>query len=104
VTVAPEPRVPEVDTLLHEPARLRILALLAMVESADFMYLLRRTGLSRGNLSVQMSRLTDAGIVDLERTIGGRRARTTYSLTRRGLDALRDYRRTLQCLLEPFPE
>ena len=102
--MAPETRVPEVDTLLHEPARLRILALLAMVESADFMYLLRRTGLSRGNLSVQMSRLTDAGIVELERTIGGSRARTTYSLTRQGRDALRVYRRTMQSLLEAFPE
>lgn len=102
--MAPEARVPEVDTLLHEPARLRILALLAMVETADFMYLLRRTGLSRGNLSVQMSRLTEAGIVGLERTIGGSRARTTYSLTRQGLDALRAYRRNMQSLLDPFPE
>ena len=100
--MVPDPLVPEVDTLLHEPARLRILALLAMVESADFMYLLRGTGLSRGNLSVQMSRLTDAGVVELERTIGG--SRTTYSLTRQGLDALRAYRRTMQSLLDPFPE
>ena len=102
--MAAKPLVPEVDTLLHEPARLRILALLAMVESADFMYLLRGTGLSRGNLSVQMSRLTDAGVVELERTIGGSRARTTYSMTRQGLDALRAYRRTMQRLLDPFPE
>jgi DNA-binding PadR family transcriptional regulator len=51
-----------------------------------------------------MSRLTEAGIVGLERTIGGSRARTTYSLTRQGLDALRAYRRNMQSLLDPFPE
>lgn len=100
----PGPTVPEVDVLLHEPARLRVLALLAMVERADFMYLLRKTGLSRGNLSVQMSKLEAAGIVHLERELVNRRPRTTYFLSGAGLDALRDYKRTLLSLLEPFPD
>lgn len=104
MTVASQAQVPEIDTLLHEPARLRVLALLALVESADFMYLLRRTGLSRGNLSVQMSRLVEAGIVELERTIGGTRARTAYSLTTQGLDSLREYKRTMIGLLDPVPD
>lgn len=97
------PTVPEVDVLLHEPARLRILALLAMVEGADFMYLLRTTGLSRGNLSVQLGRLEEAGILRLERELVGRRPRTTYFLSRRGLDALGRYRRTVEGLLAAFP-
>lgn len=96
--------VPELDVLLHEPARLRVLALLAMVERADFMYLLRRTGLSRGNLSVQMSKLEAAGIVHLERQLVGRRPRTTYFLSEQGLESLRAYKRTLLGLLAPLPD
>lgn len=101
--MAGPPSIPEVDVLVHEPARLRLLALLAMVERADFMYLLRRTGLSRGNLSVQLGRLESAGLVELDRRLEGRRARTSYSLTQRGLAALRDYKRTLLELLAAFP-
>jgi DNA-binding transcriptional ArsR family regulator len=101
--VATAPSVPEVDVLIHEPARLRVLALLAMVERADFMYLLRQTGLSRGNLSVQMSKLEAAGMVHLDRQLDGNRPRTTYFLSQRGLESLRVYKRTMLDLLAPFP-
>ena len=36
----------EVDRLIHEPARLLILTILAAVEKTDFLYLLRETGLT----------------------------------------------------------
>jgi len=98
-----DPALPELDVLIHEPARLRVLALLAVVEQADFMYLLRQTGLSRGNLSVQLSKLETAGIVSVERRLDGIRARSDYSLTRKGLGALKRYRRDLQTLLAGFP-
>lgn len=97
-------RLPELEALLHEPARLRVLALLATVERADFMYLLRQTGLSRGNLSVQMSRLEGAGIVELERELVGNRPRTSYRLTPSGVDALKAYKRTMLRLLAPIPD
>lgn len=97
------PTVPKLDVLLHEPARLRVLALLAMVEEADFMYLLRTTGLSRGNLSVQMSRLEDAGVVHLRRELANARPRTTYLLSEQGLEMLRRYKRTMLALLAPMP-
>ncbi len=96
--------VPEIDALPHEPARLRVLVLLAMVESADFMYLLQRTGLSRGNLSVQTSRLEEAGLLDVRRELVDRRPRTTYSLSDQGLERLRAYKRTMLALLAPFPD
>jgi DNA-binding transcriptional ArsR family regulator len=96
------PVVPELDSLLHEPARLRILTLLATVDRADFMYLLRTTSLSRGNLSVQLGRLQEAGIVDLERELVGARARTTYFLTTLGRARLKSYRDTILNLVDPF--
>lgn len=102
--MAPAPVVPEVDALVHEPARLRILALLAMVERADFMYLLRATGMSRGNLSVQMSKLEAAGVVRVGRQLVGRRPRTTYRLSERGVELLRRYKRAIVDLLAAFPD
>jgi len=65
---AVEPRDPTpaaaLDRLLHEPARLIVATLLYAVESADFLYLLRESGLSKGNLSAHLSRLETAGYVD----------------------------------------
>lgn len=97
------PALPEIDTRVHEPARLRILALLAMVERADFMYLLRQTGLSKGNLSVQASNLEQAGLVSVEKEFVGKRPRTTYALTRRGHEALERYKQAMGRLLAEVP-
>lgn len=96
--------VPELDGFVHEPARLRVLVFLAMVDAADFMYVLRQTGLTRGNLSVQMGRLESAGLVDAgKREVSGR-MRTTYSLTPSGLEALRRYRATMREILSAIPK
>lgn len=98
------PVIPEVDGFLHEPARLRVLAFLAMVDAADFMYLLRQTGLSRGNLSVQMSRLAEAGAVrSSKREVDGR-LRTAFTLTSAGLAALREYKATMRQILAAIPD
>ncbi|MGD2129402.1 MAG: transcriptional regulator [Lysobacterales bacterium] len=102
--MASTPSIPEIDVLIHEPARLRVLALLSRVDQADFMFLLRQTGLTRGNLSVQMSRLEQAGIVALDRRLEGNRSRTAYFLTAEGWEALKDYRRAMAQLVAGFPE
>lgn len=97
------PVIPEIDAFIHEPARLRVLAFLAMVEAADFMYLLRQTGLTRGNLSVQATRLEEAGLIESgKREVEGR-LRTTFALTSDGLAALRDYRATMRQILAAIP-
>jgi len=102
--VAAVPELPVIDGLLHEPARLRVLVLLALIERADFMYVLRQTGLSRGNLSVQMSRLEEAGLVHVERQLEGRRPRTTYTLSEEGLRCLLAYKGTMTRLLDLVPK
>ncbi|MCB2175687.1 MAG: transcriptional regulator [Actinomycetales bacterium] len=93
------PVLPVLDPLVHEPARLRVLVVLAMVESADFMYLLRQAGLSRGNLSVQMSRLEDAGLVASTKRVVDGRVRTSYVLSPAGHEALRTYRAAMREVL-----
>jgi DNA-binding MarR family transcriptional regulator len=98
------PLVPDIDAFLHELARLRLLAFLSVLKRADFVYLLRQTGLSRGNLSVQSAKLADAGLVEIEKSFVGNRPRTVYSLTRRGRAALRAYKADMMTLLQALPD
>jgi DNA-binding MarR family transcriptional regulator len=99
------PLLPEdPDRLLHEPARLRLLANLAVVHKADFTWLLQQTGLTRGNLSVQMTRLSDGGLVKVEKTFRDNRPRTLYELTDKGIEALRAYKKNMSLLLEALPD
>ena len=59
----------QIERLVHEPARLKILAYLSVVESADFVFLISRTGLTMGNLSAHMSKLEKAGYIVVEKEI-----------------------------------
>ena len=81
------------DRLVHEPARLGVLAILHAVDEADFVFLRRQTGLSAGNLSSHLSKLEDAGYVAIDKGFAGRRPRTVCRLTTDGrgaVDAWRD--------------
>jgi len=88
------------DRLIHEPARLKIMAVLSVAESADFTYLMGETGLTRGNLSVQLTRLKDAGYLDIKKEFVGRMPRTTASLTPEGRRAFGAYRTYLGGFLD----
>jgi DNA-binding transcriptional ArsR family regulator len=94
----PQLTIAAIDRLIHEPARLTILSVLAACERADFLFLERATGLTRGNLSVQLSRLEAAGYIDIQKTFQGKRTLTTASLAERGRDALSAYWQTMDTL------
>lgn len=89
------------DRLIHEPSRLRLMTLLLVVDEADFVYISDQTGLTAGNISSHMSKLEDAGYVEVDKTFADRRPRTVYRLTDTGRDAINDYRDTLEALLRP---
>lgn len=55
------------DRLIHEPARLAILTALGSILSADFLFLQHLTGLTGGNLSTHLSRLAEAGLVEIDK-------------------------------------
>ena len=57
----------KIDRLIHEPARFTILAYLYFTESADFLFLMRQTGLTGGNLSSHLSKLEAAGYISIEK-------------------------------------
>jgi DNA-binding MarR family transcriptional regulator len=103
-SAAPRPaRVPDPDAFLHELARLRLLVFLSVLKRADFIYLLRQSGLSRGNLSVQMTKLAEAGLVEIEKSFVRNRPRTVYALTPKGRTALRGYKAEMTALLANLP-
>lgn len=89
----------EVDRLVHEPARLIILTILNAVEKADFLYLLRETGLTRGNLSSHLSRLEEAGYITIEKTYRGKVPQTLVAISERGREAFVNYRQKMNELV-----
>lgn len=91
----------QLDRLIHEPARLKILAYLYVVNSADFVFLLSRTGLTWGNLSSHMSKLEEAGYIEVQKEIKDKRPHTMLSLTEEGRAAFEGYR---QDMLQLFDE
>ena len=93
----------EMVLFIHEPARLNLLAHLASVKSADFVFLLNATELSRGNLSVQMTRLEEKGLVTIDKLIDGKRPRTVYQITRAGRGVLKKYKHEMLALLKNLP-
>ena len=90
----------ELLLFIHEPARLVLLTNLAAVTKADFVFLLNSTELSRGNLSVQMKRLQEKGLVEIEKMIDNNRPRTVYQITRAGRKALKKYKKEMLDLLQ----
>jgi len=93
-------RVTELDRLIHEPARLLIVTILSTVESADFLFLQRETGLTKGNLSAHLSKLEDAGYVKIQKTFKGKLPLTVCKLTAAGTRAVTQYRQQLQSFME----
>ena len=86
----------ELDRLIHEPARLLIVTILSTVESADFLFLQRETDLTKGNLSAHLSKLEEAGYVNIEKTYKGKLPLTVCKLTETGQQAFDGYRQQMQ--------
>jgi DNA-binding transcriptional ArsR family regulator len=91
-------QMPEIDRVVHEPARLAILTVLSSCEEADFLFLERATKLSRGNLSVQLTRLEDADVIEIEKRIEHKRTLTTVKLTNSGRRTLSAYWESMDAL------
>jgi DNA-binding transcriptional ArsR family regulator len=89
----------DLDRVIHEPARLLIVALLAGVKEADFLWVQRESELTKGNLSSHLTRLEEAGYVEIEKTYRGKIPLTLLRLTRQGRAAFDAYKKSLSGLL-----
>ncbi len=86
----------EIDRVIHEPGRLVIVALLSGVEQADFLYLQHETGLNKGTLSSHLTRLEEAGYVEITKTYRGKFPQTLLRLTPMGMQVFVQYRKKLK--------
>ena len=84
-----------IDRLIHEPARLTLMAQLYVVAEADFLFLERQTGLTRGNLSSHLSKLEQAGYVEITKEFIDKISHTVIRLTERGRTAFDEYRKNI---------
>ena len=96
--------IAEIDRLIHEPARLMIVAHLYVVESADFLFLMRQTGLTWGNLSSHLSKLEEAGYVGIEKEFVGKKPHTMLRLTDADRTAFQDYRKRMKQVFDDLPD
>jgi len=94
------PIIEEIDRVIHEPARLAIMAHLSVVESADFLYLMRQTGLTGGNLSSHITKLETAGYIQIEKKFVERKPLTVIHLTEAGRAAFRIYQQKMKHMFE----
>jgi len=96
--------LPEINRVVHEPARFLIMTYLYVVENADFLFLERQTKLTRGNLSSHLSKLESAGYVEINKEFVEKIPRTLLSLTKSGRKAFDEYRQNMKQVLDNLPK
>ncbi len=90
----------DILAFIHEPARLHLLLCLNSVREVDFTFLLNATRMSKGNISIQMSKLSDQGLVIIRKFIENNKSRTLYCISRTGRNQLITYKSAMLSLLK----
>ena len=94
--------MPEINTIIHQPARLKIMASLMTLEpgeQVDFVYLRKILNLTDGNLGAHLAKLENAGYVKIEKTFIARKPRTFINSTGKGGDAFQDHIAALEAII-----
>ena len=86
----------DLDPLLHNQLRLTIMSLLVANEQISFNFILEKTEASRGNVSVQISKLEKAGYLKVKKSFVNKKPLTTMTITSDGLDAMDNYTKALK--------
>ena len=94
----------DIDQVIHAPARLMVLTYLYVVTSADYVFLMHLTGLTWGNLSTHLTKLETAGYVEVEKEFKGKKPHSIVHLTDQGRAAFREYKRSMQQVLDDLPD
>ena len=85
----------DLDPILHNELRLKIIVALDSLDDADFVYLKELTKSTSGNLSVQISKLEECGYIKVYTTGKGRGSHTVCRITTSGARAFREYQKVL---------
>lgn len=94
----------DIDQVIHASARLMVMTYLYVVESVDYVFLVRLTGLTWGNLSAHLSKLEEVDYIAIDKEFKGKKPHSIVSLTPQGRAAFRDYKKSLQQVLSDLPD
>jgi DNA-binding MarR family transcriptional regulator len=94
----------EIDRVVHEPARLMLMAALYVLDSADYTFLMNLTGVTWGNLSAHIGKLEESRYVEVEKSFKGKRPNTMLRLTPAGRAAFQAYRQKMKGFLDGLPD
>ena len=81
-----------------------IMAQLYVVQSADFLFLQHQMQMTPGNLSTHLSKLENAGYVEVTKEFVDRKPHTALKLTQKGRSAFKEYRKKVKQFVEKLPE
>lgn len=91
----------ELDPVLHSQLRLAVISLLIGVESAEFTWLKEKTGASSGNLSIQVTKLKEAGYISVTKKFSNNYPQTLCKITSAGRKSFAEYVESLKDYLNP---
>lgn len=94
------PIIDDFDRVIHEPARLIIMSHLYVLDRADFLFLKQQTKLTWGNLSSHITKLENAGFVEVIKKFVDRKPLTLIQLTPQGRKAFDEYQRQMRHMFE----
>ena len=93
-----------IDRLIHEPTRLMIMAQLYVIESADFLFLQHQLQMTPGNLSSHLTKLEQAGYIEIVKEFIERKPHTAVKVTKNGRNAFKEYQQNLKQVLNGLPK
>ena len=94
-------RFKELDPILHSQLRLAVMSLLIGSEVAEFTYIREQTGSTAGNLSIQITKLKDAGYIEVEKKFRNNYPQTLCRITPLGQEKFSEYVNSLKDYLGP---
>jgi DNA-binding MarR family transcriptional regulator len=86
----------DLDPLLLSQQRLAIMSILISADEADFVFIKEKTDATAGNLSSHIEKLSEAGYLEINKFIDGKRPRTVLKITSKGINAFDNYVKALQ--------
>ncbi len=92
-------KLPQLDPVIHSRIRLAVLSILISVKKASFTYLKETIGTTDGNLSVNLTKLEEAGYISVKKSFVAKKPRTTCAVTEKGRRAFSSYLKALEGLL-----
>jgi len=94
-------RYKDLDPLLHSQLRMAVISLLVSAEVAEFTYIQEQTGSTAGNLSIQITKLKEAGYIDVIKKFRNNYPQTLCSITPLGRQKFVEYVNSLKEYLNP---